>query len=561
MKILISGDVEGNIKAFFGKVQGVLTKSGPFDMLLCVGSFFANTSACREEWARYVDGKEQVPLATYILGPTSSEQVPFYGGLSLDGGELCPNLTCLGQRGLFTSSSGLQIAYLSGGEYSSSQSKTSALSGKFGDDDVEALLSMANGKDFLGVDIFLTSDWPRGVENYTTLPPEVEKVKGQGAEAISRLAARLRPRYHFCGKHRAFFERVPYRNHQVLQGEQRHVTRFIALAQFGNPDKKHRHVYAFSISPLTSLDRRELTQQPPAVTDFPYGDVLKAHLQQQSSAMLDEQNFFFDPKSLEDGRKRKDRSQRPFQQEGPMTKRRPQQGDQPNFQDSDNPPANRRPIIKQPVPRGPCWFCLGSPEVEKHLIISIGDQSYLALPKGGLISEHVLILPIGHYGASTDAPEEVLEEMAKFKDSLRRYFKSKDQSCVIFERNFKSPHLQLQVIPVPDTPADTLRQAFIGFGETQGLEFTELPRDVPLTQVAQVGAPYFVAEFDDGPSLFVKIKGRFSLQFGREVLASPLLLNIPDRVDWKACSTSKEEETQAAKAFRKTFQPYDFTNN
>ena len=41
--------------------------------------------------------------------------------------------------------------------------------------------------------------------------------------------------------------------------------------------------------------------------------------------------------------------------------------------------------------------------------------------------------------------QEVLEEMAKFKDSLRRYFKSKDQSCVIFERNFKSPHLQLQV--------------------------------------------------------------------------------------------------------------------
>lgn len=35
------------------------------------------------------------------------------------------------------------------------------------------------------------------------------------------------------------------------------------------------------------------------------------------------------------------------------------------------------------------------------------------------------------------------------------------------------------------------------------------------TQAVQVGAPYFVAEFDDGPNLFVKIKGRFSLQFGR----------------------------------------------
>ena len=89
---LISGDVEGNIKAFFGKVQGVLTKSGPFDvrhqtfmyearcesnsdsvplrqMLLCVGSFFANTSACREEWARYVDGKEQ---GTYVYRMVTS---------------------------------------------------------------------------------------------------------------------------------------------------------------------------------------------------------------------------------------------------------------------------------------------------------------------------------------------------------------------------------------------------------------------------------------------------------------------------------------------------------
>ncbi len=31
-------------------------------------------------------------------------------------------------------------------------------------------------------------------------------------------------------------------------------------------------------------------------------------------------------------------------------------------------------------------------------------QTYTALPKGGMVPEHVLILPIGHYAASTDAP-------------------------------------------------------------------------------------------------------------------------------------------------------------
>ena len=46
----------------------------------------------------------------------------------------------------------------------------------------------------------------------------------------------------------------------------------------------------------------------------------------------------------------------------------------------------------------------------------------------------------------------------------------------------------------------------------------------------------------------------------REVLASPLVLNVPHRVDWKACSATKEEETSAARTMRDNFQPFDFTD-
>ena len=41
----------------------------------------------------------------------------------------------------------------------------------------------------------------------------------------------------------------------------------------------------------------------------------------------------------------------------------------------------------------------------KHFISFPLIQSYIALPKGGLVPQHVLILPIGHYAASTDAPQ------------------------------------------------------------------------------------------------------------------------------------------------------------
>lgn len=73
--------------------------------------------------------------------------------------------------------------------------------------------------------------------------------------------------------------------------------------------------------------------------------------------------------------------------------------------------------------------------------------------------------------------------------------------------------------------------------------------------------PYFLIELDSGPKLMYEIKSgfRFPLQFGREVLASPNLLNVPGRVDWKACKGSKEEETELASSFRRNFQPYDFT--
>ena len=45
-----------------------------------------------------------------------------------------------------------------------------------------------------------------------------------------------------------------------------------------------------------------------------------------------------------------------------------------------------------------------------------------------------------------------------------------------------------------------------------------------------------------------------------EVLASTLILNLPERVDWKNCSSTKEEETAAAQNMRTAFQPFDFTD-
>ena len=44
----------------------------------------------------------------------------------------------------------------------------------------------------------------------------------------------------------------------------------------------------------------------------------------------------------------------------------------------------------------------------------------------------------------------------------------------------------------------------------------------------------------------------------REVLANPSLLNLPDRIDWKQCKQSRDEEIEWTNRFRKRFQEFDF---
>lgn len=66
-------------------------------------------------------------------------------------------------------------------------------------------------------------------------------------------------------------------------------------------------------------------------------------------------------------------------------------------------------------------------------------------PTGPLVPDHVLILPIMHVPSSMDLGDDSTTELNKYKAALLKYFKSKDLSCVFFERNFASRHMQVQV--------------------------------------------------------------------------------------------------------------------
>ena len=88
LKILGCGDVSGNFTAFFKRLENVQKKAGPFEMVVCVGSFFGKDKSIPDRdkskdtpqdkdvvtWNEYLSGKKRVPIPVYILGPNTQAE-------------------------------------------------------------------------------------------------------------------------------------------------------------------------------------------------------------------------------------------------------------------------------------------------------------------------------------------------------------------------------------------------------------------------------------------------------------------------------------------------------
>lgn len=210
-----------------------------------------------------------------------------------EGSDLCNNVTYLGKSGLFTSTSGLTVGYLSGRDGGESNDFS-----HFSKEDAQKLKTkITTSSNFKGIDILLTSVWPEGVNLYGT---ELLKQPTGASSTISQLALSMKPRYHFSALEGISYERNPYRNHKLLSGQQSHVSRFVALAQAGNAEKL-KYLYAFNIAPLKYISAEELHKQPVDTTECPYTDLWAVKSQEQHSM---ERNAIFYGESPARGHKR-----------------------------------------------------------------------------------------------------------------------------------------------------------------------------------------------------------------------------------------------------------------
>ena len=224
--------------------------------------------------------------------------------------------------------------------------------------------------------------------------------------------------------------------------------------------------------------------------------------------------------------------------------------------------------------RSDCWFCLASDACEKHLITSVHNECYLAMPKGPIDPGHILIVPVAHTGKGALADPMIADEMDLLKQRLRQHASAVyDKELFVFERAIQTKggyHTHVQCIPVPRGSGMNLQATLLAMAKAAGgFELREINSDLGLAAFANSSKGdedlgYFYAEVPTSAKEYKRFiykadasarRRSVPLQFGREVLAS--VLDNPDFAHWKACVLDTEKETELSAAFRKSFESYE----
>ncbi|PWN32212.1 uncharacterized protein FA14DRAFT_162420 [Meira miltonrushii] len=460
------------------------------------------------------------------------------------------------------------------------------------------------------IDILLTNAWPSNITMFSNpekFPNPTSRV--WGAPILAKLISYGQPRYHFalapgsCGspesedafgivgldgteegtqlrKIGAFWEREPFRN-QSPSHPLCNVTRFISLARFAN-EKKERWFMALNLVPASNADKAVPNKEPAGTTLNPFSlgesststsrPCDKAKRKEIEDDMQSGQNYRW----AENGKARPKKQQRSDRQNGASNAA--------GLPNKPKGPLPDKPTKIFPVGPEDCWFCLSNPQCAKHLIVAIGTECYVAMPKGQLpISTkdrstvpgggHVLIVPIEHIPSVLGHPDPavarpIADEMNAWRTALRKAYSSCDATMVSWEIcrtvGSRAGHMQCQAVPIPSKLCKNgaLEAYFRQAAKKYGYEMIENTSEVQqLLKISddvsqrRKQADYFRLDLDDKTWLMLLPQGlRFYLQFPRETLAN--FLGFPDRADWKKCANSDEIETEETQAFKGIFDSY-----
>jgi Protein similar to CwfJ C-terminus 1/Protein similar to CwfJ C-terminus 2 len=554
----VVGAIHGQLSKAFGKI-GKLHSKNDFSFAIVVGDLFGDVDS-KGDLTLLLDGSLIVPLPIYFTVGDSALPAEVIARIESNvTNEVCPNLIYLGRKGTMKTTEGIRIVALGGRLVQSEASITKAI------EKYDPLYQEADARGLYGAhtaDILITNQWPAHIVNGSQSLPEILRTD-QGSQSIAGLCSKLRPRYHFSSSPAASWDREPFR-HPVEYGSQEvePITRFRSLAGLAAGSAKD-WMSAFNLDPNGP--------PPPApnATPSPFTSSLVSRKRQMGS---DNEPFA----RFSNG----------------------------NGQAYSGRPPKRSRESRVSVP-DECFMCVNKDDFQAHMLVSIGNESIITVPKGPLplpktfpdlsSSGHALIIPTYHAGddlKNGPRPQQEVDvefaEMTNFRKSLCKMLQSKAQGrlgAVCWEANRTGVrHLHWQFMAAP---YDLIKKGLVEAGFRAYRENNEYPpfqscdSDSRLEDVADyfrlwIWTPHITdsdpvkavdevksAGGDSGSekSMFfpIPVDQKFNLQFGREVMAK--LLKLDARINWRDAEQPQMVEEQEALALRADFAKFDFAMN
>jgi hypothetical protein len=169
-----------------------------------------------------------------------------------------------------------------------------------------------------------------------------------------------------------FWERPPFRTEAGPEAAST-SSRFISLARFANAEKA-RWFYALSLVPASSMDaaqRKAASVAPKNITPSPFA--VTPAVKREGEALDSGANYRWAGEPTKGKRPRRD--------PGTGANSIGASGEERASGSSDR----KHRGAAAPVAPSDCWFCLSNEQCAKHLVVSIGTECYVALPKGQLL--------------------------------------------------------------------------------------------------------------------------------------------------------------------------------
>ena len=215
-----------------------------------------------------------------------------------------------------------------------------------------------------------------------------------------------------------------------------------------------------------------------------------------------------------------------------------------------------------------CKYCFDSSRAQKHLVVAIGINVYLAAPDyESLTDGHCLLAPIQHVVCSTALDENVWSEIQVFKKGLTRMFSDMDQDVVYIESytdTKRKAHMIIECIPIPKEEGFMapmyFKKAIMECDEewAQNKKLVDTSKK-GLRNSVPPGFPYFSVDFgtSGGYAHVIEDKAKFPHYFGKEIIGG--MLDVEPRLWRKPRHENFERQKEKVLQISEWWKPYDWT--